>query len=187
VEIVFPFGSLFLLPYMKNIFLVGLPSSGKTTLGKQLARHIRYRFVDTDVLIVKEEGMSINEIFVQKGEPYFREAEARILRAIRPDSKLIVATGGGIPYFHNNMAYIKANGISVFLDVSPEEIVARIQRHSSNDRPTYRKQDTQLLQNLQQKYHDRLPFYSQADFTLKGENLQIKQLLDVLQEVVTEQ
>jgi shikimate kinase len=169
---------------MKNIFLVGLPSSGKTTLGKQLARHIRYRFVDTDVLIVKQEGMSINEIFAQKGEPYFRQAEARILRAIRPDSKLIVATGGGIPYFHDNMAYIKENGISVFLDVAPEEIVERIQRHSSNDRPTYQKQDTQLLENLQQKYRDRLPFYSQADFTLKGENLHIKQLLDILQEVV---
>ncbi|AEI51709.1 shikimate kinase [Runella slithyformis] len=170
---------------MKNIFLVGLPSSGKTTLGKQLARQLRYRFVDTDVLIVKEEGMSINAIFAQKGEPYFREAEARILRAIRPDSKLIVATGGGVPYFHDNMAYIKENGISVFLDVAPEEIVDRIQRHSSNDRPTYQKQDTQLLENLQQRYRDRFPFYSQADFTLKGESLNIRQLLNVLQEVVT--
>lgn len=170
---------------MKNIFLVGLPSSGKTTLGKQLARHIRYRFVDTDVLIVKEEGMSINDIFAQKGEPYFREAEAKILRAIRPDSKLIVATGGGVPYFHDNMDYIKENGISIFLDVAPEEIVDRIQRHSSNDRPTYQKQDTQLLENLQQKYRDRLPFYSQADFTLKGDKLHIKQLLNVLQKVVT--
>jgi shikimate kinase len=169
---------------MKNIFLVGLPSSGKTTLGKQLARHIRYRFVDTDVFIVKQEGMSINEIFAQKGEPYFRQAEARILRAIRPDSKLIVATGGGIPYFYENMAYIKENGISIFLDVAPEEIVNRIQRHSSNDRPTYQKQDMQLLENLQQKYRDRLPFYTQADFTLKGENLHIKQLLDILQEAV---
>lgn len=128
--------------------------------------------------------MSINEIFSQKGEPYFRQAEARILRAIRPDSKLIVATGGGIPYFHDNMAYIKENGISIFLDVAPEEIVNRIQRHSSNDRPTYQKQDTQLLENLQQKYRDRLPFYTQADFTLKGEYLHIKQLLDILQEVV---
>lgn len=169
---------------MKNIFLVGLPSSGKTTLGKQLARYIRYRFVDTDVLIVKEEGMSINDIFAKKGEPYFREAEARILRAIRPDSKLIVATGGGIPYFHDNMTYIKENGISVFLDVAPEEIVERIQRHASNDRPTYRKQDTQLLENLKQKYLDRLPFYTKADFTLSGENIHIKQLLELLQEVV---
>ena len=169
---------------MRNIFLVGLPSSGKTTLGKQLARQIRYRFVDTDALIVKEEGMSINDIFTQKGEPYFREAEARILRAIRPNSKLIVATGGGIPYFHDNMGYIKQHGISVFLDVAPEEIAERILRHSADDRPIYRKEDEQLLRNLQQKYRDRLPFYSPADFVLKGENLQIKQLLEILQDVV---
>ncbi|MEZ4904275.1 MAG: shikimate kinase [Spirosomataceae bacterium] len=165
---------------MKNIFLVGLPSSGKTTLGKQLARHIRYRFVDTDALIVKEEGMDINTIFAQKGEPYFRAAEARILRAIRPDSKLIVATGGGMPCYHNNMGYIKTHGISVFLDVPPEKIVERIQRHEANDRPMYQKNDDQLLRNLQQKYQDRLPFYKQADAVLEGENIHIRQLIAVL-------
>lgn len=170
---------------MKNIFLIGLPSSGKTTLGKQLARHIRYRFVDTDVLIVKEEGMSINEIFKTKGEAYFREAEARILRAIRPDSKLIVATGGGMPCFHGNMEYIKANGISVFLNVRPEQIVDRMLRHEANDRPLYQKNDNQLLVNIQQKHKERLPIYSQADLVLEGENIHIRQLIEVLQETMT--
>jgi len=166
---------------MKNIFLIGLPSSGKTTLGKQLARHARYRFVDTDVLIVKEEGMPIPDIFAQKGEPYFREAEARILRAIRPDSKLVIATGGGMPCFHENIDYIKANGISVFLDVSPEQIVERILRHSSDDRPLYQKNDNQLLDNLREKHQSRLSFYNQADFILQGDNITIRQLIDAIQ------
>jgi shikimate kinase len=170
---------------MKNIFLVGLPSSGKTTLGKQLARHIRYRFLDTDTLIVKEEGMSINEIFAQKGEAYFRIAEARILRAIRPDSKLIVATGGGMPCFHHNMDYIKENGISVFLNVMPEQIVERMMLHGANDRPLYQKNDGQLLKNIQQRYADRLPIYSQADFELAGENIHIRQLIELLQNALT--
>ena len=169
---------------MKNIFLIGLPSSGKTTLGKQLARHVRYRFVDTDVLIVKEEGMPIPDIFAQKGEAYFREAEARILRAIRPDSKLVIATGGGMPCFHDNMDYIKANGLSVFLDVSPEQIVERILRHATDDRPLYQKNDGQLLNNLREKYESRLGFYSQADFTLHGDNIHIRQLLDTIQEYI---
>lgn len=169
---------------MKNIFLIGLPSSGKTTLGKQLARHIRYRFLDTDALIIKEEGMSINDIFKTKGEAYFREAEARILRLIRPDSKLIVATGGGMPCFHENMAYIKENGISVFLNVKPEQIVERMVLHGANDRPLYKKDDGQLLKNIQQRYTDRLPFYSQADFTLEGENIHIRQLIEVLQNAI---
>ena len=169
---------------MKNIFLIGLPSSGKTTLGKQLARHVRYRFVDTDVLIVKEEGMPIPDIFAQKGELYFREAEARILRAIRPDSKLVIATGGGMPCFHDNMDYIKANGLSVFLDVSPEQIVERILRHSTDDRPLYQKNDGQLLNNLREKYESRLGFYSQADFILHGDNTHIRQLLDTIQQYI---
>ncbi len=169
---------------MKNIFLIGLPSSGKTTLGKQLARHIRYRFLDTDALIIKEEGMNINDIFKTKGEAYFREAEARILRLIRPDSKLIVATGGGMPCFHENMAYIKENGISVFLNVKPEQIVERMLLHGANDRPLYKKDDGQLLKNIQQRYTDRLPFYSQADFTLEGENIHIRQLIEVLQNAI---
>lgn len=169
---------------MKNIFLIGLPSSGKTTLGKQLARHVRYRFVDTDVLIVKEEGMPIPDIFAQKGESYFREAEARILRAIRPDSKLVIATGGGMPCFHDNMDYIKANGLSVFLDVSPEQIVERILRHSTDDRPLYQKNDGQLLNNLREKYESRLGFYSQADFILHGDNTHIRQLLDTIQQYI---
>jgi shikimate kinase len=166
---------------MKNIFLIGLPSSGKTTLGKQLARHIRYRFIDTDALIIKEEGMSINDIFKAKGEAYFREAEARILRLIRPDSKLIVATGGGMPCFHGNMNYIKENGISVFLNVKPEQVVERMLLHGANDRPLYQKNDGQLLKNLQQKYAERLPTYSQADFELEGENIHIRQLIELLQ------
>jgi shikimate kinase len=170
---------------MKNIFLIGLPSSGKTTLGKQLARHIRYRFLDTDTLIVKEEGMSINEIFAQKGEAYFRAAEARILRAIRPESKLIVATGGGMPCFHNNMDYIKENGISVFLNVTPEQIVERMLLHGANDRPLYQKTDSELLKNIQLRYADRLPIYSQADFELAGENIHIRQLIEVLQNALT--
>lgn len=170
---------------MKNIFLIGLPSSGKTTLGKQLARYIRYRFLDTDSLIVKEEGMAINDIFAQKGEPYFREAEARILRAIRPNSKLIVSTGGGLPCFNENIGYIKNNGISIFLNVPPQQIAERIHRHEANDRPLYRKDDDQLLKNLQQKYQDRLRYYTQADFVLEGENIHIRQLLEVLQNVVT--
>ncbi|MFN8343549.1 MAG: shikimate kinase [Spirosomataceae bacterium] len=172
---------------MKNIFLIGLPSSGKTTLGKQLARHIRYRFVDTDALIVKEEGMTVNAIFSAKGEAYFRAAEARILRAIRPESKLIIATGGGMPCFHDNMAYIKANGISVFLNVRPEHIVERMLRHEANDRPLYQKNDDQLLENIRHKYNERLPFYSQADVVLEGENIHIRQLTEAVREVINAQ
>ncbi|MFD1139996.1 shikimate kinase [Larkinella insperata] len=155
---------------MKNIFLVGMPSSGKSTLGKRLARQLGYRFVDTDKLIVQQEGgRSINDIFRTDGEAYFRAVEAQVLHTIQPDSRLVVATGGGMPCFHDNMAHIKTVGFSIFLDVSPEKLLERMQRHGQNDRPLFNQQDPTLLENLRQKYTDRRNFYLQADLTVSGE------------------
>lgn len=165
---------------MKNIFLIGMPSSGKTTLGKELARHVRYRFLDTDRLIVKASAMEISEIFAQKSEPHFRELERDILRAIRPNSKLVIATGGGMPCFFDNMAYIKAHGLSVFLDVSPDELHQRMKRINANERPLYNPQDEQLLLTLRQKYTARLPFYAQADVTLSGNELNVHAVLKAI-------
>jgi shikimate kinase len=155
---------------MKNIFLVGMPSSGKSTLGKRLARHLAYRFVDTDKLIVREEkGRSINDIFRSEGESYFRDVESRVLHTIQPNSRQVVATGGGMPCFFDNMAFIKANGFSIFLDVSPEELLDRMVRHAQNDRPLFNQQDPALLENLRQKYKDRRIYYTQADLIVPGE------------------
>ncbi|AQG79340.1 shikimate kinase [Spirosoma montaniterrae] len=154
---------------MKNIYLIGMPSSGKSTLGKRVADALHYHFVDTDKLIVREEGRSIADIFAQKGEAYFREAERRVLRTIRPGQSLVVSTGGGMPCFHDNMIYINATGVSVFLDVSVETLVARMLLHQADDRPLYRQADPDLFNTLQQRYQDRLPFYSQAHITVTGE------------------
>ncbi|KAB7731185.1 AAA family ATPase [Rudanella paleaurantiibacter] len=153
---------------MKNIYLIGMPSSGKSTLGRRLANELHYRFVDTDKIIVREEGRSIAEIFAEQGEAYFREAETRALHSIRPGEALVVATGGGMPCFHNNMDYIKASGVSIFLDVAPEVLVERILAHATPDRPLVNHQDPALLENLRQKYESRLPYYRQADIIVTG-------------------
>ena len=154
---------------LKNIYLIGMPSSGKSTLGKRIADTLHYRFVDTDRLIVREEGRSVADIFAQSGEDYFREAERRVLRTIRPGSSLVVATGGGMPCFHDNMAYINATGVSVFLDVPVEVLYNRMLAHAQHDRPLYSHKDPELRQSLQLRYQNRLPFYSQATLTIPGE------------------
>jgi shikimate kinase len=159
---------------MKNIYLIGMPSSGKTTLGKRLARALLYFFTDTDRMIVREEGRSITHVFEQSGEAYFREVEAQVLRSIRPGGSQVIATGGGMPCFHDNMAYIRDTGVSIFLDVPPEVILARMTAHAHehpaevNERPLFRAHDEALLGTLRQKHHDRLPFYQQADITIRG-------------------
>ncbi|MGA0555114.1 shikimate kinase [Larkinella sp. VNQ87] len=166
---------------MKNIFLVGMPSSGKSTLGRRLARQLTYRFIDTDRLIIEAEGgRSINDIFQTDGEAYFRDVESRVLHTIEPDTQLVVATGGGMPCFHDNMAYIKKAGISIFLDVSPEELLERMLKHNQDDRPLFNPKDPTLLENLRQKYNDRRFFYTQADLIIPGE-VAVKELAGQLE------
>ncbi len=154
---------------MKNIFLIGMPSSGKSTLGKRIADALHYRFIDTDKLIVREEGRSIAEIFAESGEAYFREAERRVLRTIRPGDSFVVSTGGGMPCFHDNMDYINATGVSVFLDVPIDVLVQRITVHAQEDRPLNNAADPQLLNVLRARHEHRLPIYSKAHVTISGE------------------
>ncbi|GAB4017472.1 shikimate kinase [Spirosoma migulaei] len=154
---------------MKNIFLIGMPSSGKSTLGKRIADVLHYRFIDTDKIIVREEGRSIPEIFAESGEEYFREVERRVLRNLKPGGNLVVSTGGGMPCYHNNMEYIKATGVSVFLDVPVDVLARRIQVHAHEDRPLNNANDPELLTVLQKRYELRLPIYSQANIIISGE------------------
>jgi shikimate kinase len=164
---------------MRNIYLIGMPSSGKSTLGKELTRHIRYRYLDTDRMITNTNRLDVKTIFTQYGEPYFRQLEHDTLHAIRSNSKLVISTGGGMPCFNDNMSYIKQNGISVFLNVSVEIIYDRIQRHSGNDRPLLDKEQSDILQTLKDKQAERLQFYSQADITINGE-ITARELLEIL-------
>ena len=154
---------------MKNIFLIGLPSSGKSTLGKKLARILNYRFVDMDKLIEKDQQMTIPEIFTQKGEPYFREVESRILKNTLENRRVVIATGGGAPCFFDNMDFIKRSGVSIFLDVHHSELAKRIQNHGKDDRPLL-SGATSLEKELEQKYLQRLPYYSRADYTVSGDS-----------------
>ena len=146
-----------------------MPSSGKSTLGKKIADALHYRYVDTDKLIVRDEGRSIPEIFAQSGEDYFREAERRVLRTIRPGDSTVVSTGGGMPCFNDNISYINASGISVFLDVPVAILVQRILAHGAEDRPLNNPTDPDLFSTLQQRYTNRLPIYNQAHIVISGE------------------
>lgn len=168
---------------MKNIFLIGMPSSGKSTLSRQLAKRLDYQFVDTDDLIENQEIATIAEIFKYKGEEYFRLIENKILRSIKPNQKLIVATGGGMPCFHGGIDFIKANGTSIFLNVSPEDLLKRIQKSDANNRPLIDKKQTQndLLANIQKRYDNRIQYYEQADIQIDG-SVDVEQILWLLEE-----
>lgn len=153
---------------MKNIFLIGLPSSGKSSLGRKLADSLGYRFVDLDKSIEADQEMSVSKIFSEKGEDHFRSIETILLQAIAPNIKLLVATGGGTPCFFDNMAFIKNNGVSIFLDVHPRILAERIREHNVHDRPLLAEIKS-LEEELEKKHKERLPYYQQADLIIDGE------------------
>lgn len=164
-----------------NIYLLGMPSSGKSTLGRPLAKELNYRFLDMDEIIETREGKTISEIFRDRGEDYFRKAESEVLKRIPQNDALIVATGGGTPCFFDNMEFIKKAGISIFLHVKPEEIAARILKSEANNRPLVNKENpNQMLDELKERYQNRLPFYRQATLEVEGD-IHVDHLIMTLQ------
>jgi len=109
-----------------KIYLVGFMAAGKTTVARILAERLGWRAEDIDELIEARERRTVAEIFSKSGEPYFRGIEREILRLLLPMRHVVVATGGGTFMDPDNRAAINLDGVSVWLDVPLEEVVARL-------------------------------------------------------------
>lgn len=149
--------------------MLGMPSSGKSTLGRQLAKELNYDFIDLDKKIEISEGKKINEIFTLEGEDYFRKLETEQLKKIEANNRLVIATGGGTPCYNNNLALIKEIGISVFLDVKPFKLEERMRNSKKNNRPLFSLESDSLLDTLTATYDSRIDIYNQADIVIEGD------------------
>ena len=109
-----------------KIYLVGFMAAGKTTVARALAERLGWRAEDIDELIEARERRTVAEIFARSGEPYFRALERDILRLLLPLRHVVVATGGGTFMDPDNRAAINMDGVSVWLDVPLDELVARL-------------------------------------------------------------
>ena len=153
-----------------KIFLIGMPGSGKTTLGKQLASELQVRFVDLDDEIVQEENASIPEIFRTKGEDHFRMVESRLLHRYAASSEsFVMATGGGAPCFHNGMQVINQSGLSIFFDVDVPELLNRLK--SKTDRPLLSDDFAEKEKKLQSLRAARLDCYNQSRIRIVNPDL----------------
>ncbi|AEA33772.1 shikimate kinase [Hippea maritima] len=143
-----------------NIILVGFMGSGKTTIARIISKKHSMKFVDTDKLIEKQQNLTIGEIFDKKGENYFREIEKNfILDYLSFCDNCVIATGGGMPCFFNNMENLKKIGWVVYLKTDFE--TAKKRAMLSKNRPLFK--DEKKAKNL---FKRRVICYSKAHFTV---------------------
>lgn len=118
---------------LRNIILVGMMGSGKTTIGKLLATHLGLNFVDTDEELENRAGRPIHEIFATDGEPFFRQRETEVLSDLCCGTRQVIATGGGVVLKEENIRLLRAAGVVIFLKASPEELAMRLNRQTSQN------------------------------------------------------
>ncbi len=141
-----------------NLFLVGLPGAGKSTLGRQLARRLHKRFVDADTELEQRLGVSIPTIFEIEGEAGFRDREEATIAELTALEGVVLSTGGGAVLRPANRARLKSNGTVVYLHAEPATLWARI-RHSRN-RPLLQTSDP--LGRLAELYAQRDALYRET-------------------------
>jgi shikimate kinase len=147
--------------------------SGKTTVGQLLAHHKGYTFYDIDLLIEQKEELSISEIFERKGESNFRQMEANMLRENSYIQPSVIATGGGLSCFHNNMEYMRLNGCVIYLRCSPEIILSRLEGDIT--RPILQNVSTEdKLSKIMSLVQTREDYYSKADVIIDANQEKVK-------------
>lgn len=143
-----------------RIYLVGFMGSGKTTAGRLLAGRLGAPFVDLDLAFEAMAGRTIRETFETHGEPWFRAREAELLRGTASLPRAVVALGGGTFTFPENREFVRAHGLSIFLD-APFEVIAERLAGKTADRPLFPSEES-----ARELWETRLPSYRMADRTL---------------------
>ena len=142
-----------------------MPGSGKSTWGKKLAKALQYTFVDLDQLIEQQEQLSIEEIFAEKGEEYFRDLEHKYLLKTIVMNHVVISCGGGTPCYNNNMNFINENGISFYLNGTIGLLVDRI-LSSKRQRPMFLGlEKANIEKKMEELLSMRTSFFDQAHYS----------------------
>jgi len=158
----------------KNLTLTGMMGVGKSTIGKILAKKLNYNFVDVDKLIEAKEGSSINLIFKNKGESYFRRIESNVTLIELKKSNSVISLGGGA--FLNSLIRKSAKKLSTsfWLDVPIDELIKRLKK--SKQRPLLFKKNTD--ETVKKIYFDRKKIYNEANFRIKCNSLKSDEIVN---------
>ena len=166
-----------------RIYIIGYMCSGKSSISRKVAARLGYEAFDTDDLFEEKYHICVQDFFEKYGEDYFRKFESEILKKTGEMHHVVVSTGGGTPCFFDNMQWMKENGSTIFVRVSPLTSFHRIMKAKRKRPLVYGKSEEELFQYVENHYNSRLPFYEQADFTVKGENLDIDEIMNYLSQL----
>tara|TARA_B100001093_G_scaffold506626_1_gene565871 strand:+ start:498 stop:1043 length:546 start_codon:yes stop_codon:yes gene_type:complete len=158
----------------KNLTLTGMMGVGKSTVGKNLAKKLKYNFFDVDKLIEIKEGTSINFIFKNKSENYFRKIENEITLQVLKKSNSVISLGGGA--FLNKLirTNTKRKSVSFWLDVDIPQLIERLKR--TKKRPLLYKKN--ISDTIKKIYLEREKIYSKADYRIKCSSLKTNEIVD---------
>jgi shikimate kinase len=162
------------------IYLVGFMGSGKTTVGKKLAARMDFNFIDLDFLIEEKYHISIPNIFERFDEEAFRKLEHDTLKTTTKLQNTIVSTGGGTPCYFNNMKMMNEAGKTIYLKLHPISLYKRL-TESKKKRPLILNKPEKALQLfIEEKLAERESFYNKAQYSVKGENLEVSDITNLL-------
>ena len=158
--------------------LIGYRATGKTEVGRELARQLSYSFIDSDILIEEEAGCSIADIVRKEGWPGFRNREKDVIKRLSKMKKAVIAAGGGAILDSKNVEHLKTSGILIWLKARPETILSRLKEDDKTvfQRPslTGESLDTELIKTLE----ERQPLYKRvAHIEIDTNNRSIKEIV----------
>jgi shikimate kinase len=154
---------------MKRIFLIGYMGSGKTTIGKLVAARLGYGFVDMDAHIEEKQFKSVSQIFAEKGETEFRLLEQKCLHEVAEFEHVVISTGGGAPCFFDNIEFMNAQGITIYLKLTAAELAERLELIGVSKRPLLaNRKGEELRQFIAEGLNKRELFYTKAAYSLSG-------------------
>lgn len=150
--------------------------SGKSSVGKALARKLKWDFFDIDQLVEKELKMTVAQIFETKGEPEFRKLESEMIRRTAAFDRCVISVGGGAALRDENWAVFLKSGWIVWLQASPEALLERLKKSKPGTRPLVK--DDLSIERIQALLAEREPFYRRANQTLSTESIGVLQAAD---------
>ncbi len=164
-----------------NVVLIGFMCSGKSQVGRALAKKWGWNHLDTDEMITKDVGLPVAEIIRKRGEPAFREVERKAVQLVSLLDKTVISTGGGVPLDAGNRAALEKNGVTVWLQVSPHTVLQRA--GSLKNRPLI--DPDHPLESIEKRLTEREPMYALARHAIATDGRTLDSVVDEISRLIS--